>query len=318
MKQLKKIFLFLLQITITSGLLVLISRKIGLERLLETAQRVELWLVFVLAFFISLLGLLQTLRWRLVLDHLNLGRLNFRGIYLYRTVFLSIGVMQVLPGIVGADAIRISGLVSRGIRVKDAIMACALDRVFAISALVLLACVSLPYQVQLYSQEPWMAILMLLLTLGGLIGMFVIVFVHKHFDSERLPRILRFFHEISKECFGFLKDRRKLLMAVLYSFLIQLGYVIVFAIIVHSLGIDIDILTHFIFLPLILLVGFLPISVGGWGVRDATAITLYGLVGISHDEIAVSTLVYGLAMLIGGQFSILLWFVLRFWKEKTG
>ena len=51
----------------------------------------------------------------------------------------------------------------------------------------------------------------------------------------------------------------------------------------QSLGIHLTIMQSITFMPLIMLVTTIPISIGGWGVREASMIGLLGLVGIRRE-----------------------------------
>jgi hypothetical protein len=46
-----------------------------------------------------------------------------------------------------------------------------------------------------------------------------------------------------------------------------------------------------VFIPVVTVVTLLPVSVGGWGLREGALLALFGLVGVpSHDALAFSVL----------------------------
>jgi uncharacterized membrane protein YbhN (UPF0104 family) len=50
--------------------------------------------------------------------------------------------------------------------------------------------------------------------------------------------------------------------------------------------------------PLIVLAAMLPISLGGWGVREGVAILLFGLAGLSQSDALALSVVFGLCTAI--------------------
>jgi uncharacterized membrane protein YbhN (UPF0104 family) len=58
-----------------------------------------------------------------------------------------------------------------------------------------------------------------------------------------------------------------------------------------SLGIKIDIIHYLIFVPIISSVTVLPISIGGLGLRDNTAVVLFSTLGVAADKVVAMTLI---------------------------
>jgi hypothetical protein len=53
----------------------------------------------------------------------------------------------------------------------------------------------------------------------------------------------------------------------------------------------------------------LPISVGGWGVREGAAIGLFGLVGVSSADALAWSILLGLAGIVAAIPGSLLWLI---------
>ena len=65
-----------------------------------------------------------------------------------------------------------------------------------------------------------------------------------------------------------------------------------------SLGLDIDYLAFLVFTPIILFSMTLPISIGGWGIRETTALFISFLLGLSANVSISVAIIYGLLSLI--------------------
>tara|TARA_Y100000389_G_scaffold201990_1_gene246126 strand:- start:2289 stop:3128 length:840 start_codon:yes stop_codon:yes gene_type:complete len=78
------------------------------------------------------------------------------------------------------------------------------------------------------------------------------------------------------------------------SLIIVLTYITTYIICAFSLNLDIDIISFFVFAPIILFSMTLPVSIGGWGVRETTALLISFLLGLSVSASVTVSIVYGL------------------------
>ena len=67
------------------------------------------------------------------------------------------------------------------------------------------------------------------------------------------------------------------------SVIIQAISPLTFFVISRSLGLKLDMIYFFVFLPIIGAITLLPISIGGLGLRDATTIFFFAKAGVSKD-----------------------------------
>ena len=82
------------------------------------------------------------------------------------------------------------------------------------------------------------------------------------------------------------------------SLIIVLTYITTYIICAYSLNLDIDIISFFVFAPIILFSMTLPVSIGGWGIRETTALVISFLLGLSVSSSVTVAIVYGLTNLI--------------------
>jgi len=82
------------------------------------------------------------------------------------------------------------------------------------------------------------------------------------------------------------------------SLIIVLTYITTYIICAFSLNLDIDIISFFVFAPIILFSMTLPVSIGGWGIRESTALVISFLLGLSVSSSVTVAIVYGLTNLI--------------------
>ena len=82
------------------------------------------------------------------------------------------------------------------------------------------------------------------------------------------------------------------------SFLVVSSYILIYIIAALSLGLDIDYLAFLVFTPIILFSMTLPISIGGWGIREINALFISFLLGLPANVSISVAIIYGLLNLI--------------------
>ncbi|MBS82893.1 MAG: hypothetical protein CMD65_02030 [Gammaproteobacteria bacterium] len=85
---------------------------------------------------------------------------------------------------------------------------------------------------------------------------------------------------------------------IFYSFLVVITYILIYIISALSLNLTIDYFAFFVFSPIILFSMTIPISIGGWGVREGTALLVSFLLGLSASASISVSIIYGLLNLI--------------------
>jgi len=85
---------------------------------------------------------------------------------------------------------------------------------------------------------------------------------------------------------------------IILSFFVVASYILIYIISAISLGLDIDYLAFLVFSPIILFSMTLPVSIGGWGVREVTALLVSFLIGLSASASISVSIIYGVLNLI--------------------
>ena len=61
----------------------------------------------------------------------------------------------------------------------------------------------------------------------------------------------------------------------------------------------------------VLLITSLPISIGGWGIREAAMIAIFALVGVPSSAAMVLSVQFGLLAMLVSTPGLVLWFMLK-------
>ena len=283
----------LLKIAVTVGTLWLVLASTSLSKVGQIIAHADpLWLG--VAASVALLQLLAAAwRWQLLHRLLTGAHLPFgpmlRG--------LSRGLLfgQLLPSSIGSDAIRAVAL-ARDTGLAAAVRSVLCDRLLGLFALLVTVSATLPLFAALV--DAGTAFLSLTFAaLGGLAVMLLMIML-----SSRLVR-LPIVGRVAACAAGDLSQVVCSLSGALPMALAFLSHglsILLFAEIAHSIGGAIPLTSVLLIVPPAMLVSSLPISLGGWGVREAVIASAYGLIGGLPAEGVGASIIFGLSSPIVG------------------
>jgi len=91
--------------------------------------------------------------------------------------------------------------------------------------------------------------------------------------------------------------RQTIIVVVIISFFVQCFRILTVYFASLALGIEAHLYTYFLFVPLIIIVTMLPISIGGIGVREGAYIYFFSFVGVpAHSAFVLSLLSYAMTL----------------------
>lgn len=289
-------------------LLSLLLWIVDFQQLMEIISTVDpVWLLFVLV-FPHLSIMVSALKWQWLLKALginaSLGKL-FR-LYLIGTFFSNF-----LPSMVGGDVVRGYLLGSEENNSSGVIAAIVVERLTGLAALVSLLVFALfdPY---LQQQYPWVLVLVGATILGFLI-LFVFLFSGRPVPGlatlkRGLPRnrVTDFIQKSHVQLREYRQCQRTLWLCYISSFLFYFFAMAAVYSAARALGADVGLWAVLVVVPVVLLIGLLPISVNGVGINEASWLVFLGLYGVSPVHgLALGLLLRArilLTSLIGGLF----------------
>jgi uncharacterized membrane protein YbhN (UPF0104 family) len=79
----------------------------------------------------------------------------------------------------------------------------------------------------------------------------------------------------------------------------------------HAVQVPLAFLVVFAISPVLLLAHVFPISIGGWGVREAAAVALLGMTGVDATSALLVSIMFGVLLVLATLPGALFWLVLR-------
>jgi len=281
----KKIVSIFLRFGISIILLIFLFKQVDEKSMLETVKHADKPLLL-LAFVIFLMNYVFGLyRWHMLLRAIKIQLPLKRTIISYAGgTFFSL----FLPSTIGGDFMRSIDLAGHTNRPKEVIATVFLDRLSGYIGLVTLALVSVAIGWRLVGDKSVLfsiAIITVLLIVILLIlfNKFIYEKTNKLLHSPDAGKIRELIKNLHQEIHLFRHKKETILYNLIMSVIIQALGPLIFFSISRALGLKINIIYFFVFLPIIGAITLLPISIGGLGLRDATTIYFFAKAGVGKD-----------------------------------
>jgi uncharacterized protein (TIRG00374 family) len=233
--------------------------------------------------------------------------------FLYLTTLFYIGLFfnNFLPTSFGGDVVKAYKLSKTTGRAVEAASSVVMDRATSILAMLLMAMPPALIKLSLLGVKAAMLVFIMLA---------VLLVITAIVASERTARRLGQLRLFSSDPLGLrrhlvsfyyslhqLQKQRGIMAAVLLvSLIYQALSIIIVYFLALSLGIHLSLLYYFLFIPIVLAVGMIPISLNGLGMREGAWVLLFGQVGVSPTNAfsmsILSLLVMTTVSLLGGIF----------------
>ena len=275
------------RLAVTAGLLVLLGTVIDWEPLMERV-RTGSWAWAGAAVGLMVLGLCAgALRWHILL---RVAELPVSRAQAARAYFLGSFANNFLPSGFGGDAVRAVAVASRGAALARATTTVVLDRLTAISCLVALAWLLLPFA---HADVPGSVVAGLgLLTAGGALGAGALWLILRSGLGRR--RVSDRARRIAVELRAPLSLLRQSGSATVLVLVLGLAYQ---ALTVAStwaagraVGVEVSYPLLAAVLPVVLVITLVPISLAGFGLREGSYAVLLGEAGVSAGDATLVSL----------------------------
>lgn len=303
----------ILQIAISLILLFFIFRSVGFHTIIDQLASVDVWLYAAAGLVLIISLAIRAIRWQVLLTPLGVKTSLGELFYLYMVGFFW---NSFLPSGFGGDVVKAIELRRMSRQGSAAVVSVVAERMVGLLATALIGLLVIAIQPRLFPIEASLIV-------AGMCVAIVILIAALRLDipnwlGERLPflkpivthkRVLSLHdairaYRLRDLGWGLLASVPFTLASILDNYLVGL-----------ALGIDLSIGYYALYTPIISIIGLLPISFNGLGVREYTYQVLFGLAGVSPEKAIAMAFAFnllrfgagllgGLAYLIGGIFRL--------------
>ena len=300
----RRILLSTAKILISAALLYLALRKVDLTELFSRFTLSSLFWIG-LAIAVTFLQIfVGVLRWRDVSAAcsapLELGRAmryNVIGSFFNQT----------LPSAIGGDAVRLWLVARAGAGWRAATYSIFVDRAIGLIALAILIVASLPWSYQLITDPHGRSALLLvdLAALAGGIGF--LIFGALRWSWLKTWWATHHLHACAVIANRVIFNAARGPRVAILSLLVHVLTAVIAWCVVQSIAAPVSFAQVFLLVPPVMLITLMPISIAGWGVREATMGLAFGFAGLAANEGVNVSLLFGAVYFIFGAFGGLVW-----------
>jgi uncharacterized protein (TIRG00374 family) len=305
---------FAVRIGITAALLALLLRKTDLTEVIYAVAKIGVDVFLLATGIFVLLALLVAVRWRLII--LSLGHsLSFYESW--RLVMIGLFFNQCLPSGIGGDVARIVLAARLGVPRGPAVVSVVVDRLFALAAVGLFMLAGLWCL-------PWGQPLLVDAVLSSFVaaGFVILLGLDRGLALvERYPAIVQSspwrklqplieFGRMVSRTFQLVLHRGGPARTIIWTSLInQLALGGIVFLIGARLDPGLRLIDALLLFPPAMLLSMLPISLGGWGIREGSMVLFLGAAGVSSTAALAISLSFGIAMILAGAIGGIMWLV---------
>jgi uncharacterized membrane protein YbhN (UPF0104 family) len=295
--------LFVAQCVFSVALLIFLAFRVDVGGAMALAMNADKWLLALAVLQLAGQPFLAGWRWKIVADRLG-GALPFALAVRYSWIgaFFS----QVLPASVGGDAVRmwLHWTYQRSRRL--AVHSVAFERVVMVIALLVYAIALQPW-FALRGVPPAIVYAAAVAVCIAVLGVALLLLFHARLAAYQHVLPLRLLANAGQDVRLLLTDLPAGALLVAVCIASYLNMAVSAWLIGRALGVGLPFVDCALLFPLVVLAATLPVSVGGWGVRESAAIGVFGLAGVQASGALALSVVFGVVSIAVSLPGALLW-----------
>lgn len=297
----RKQLTFGLKLAVSAGTLWILLRYVSVDDTIKLIGQAR-WPMVLLAVVVFGFGqLASSLRCRYIVHTLG-GQLSF--MLSARVHFIGLWFNQVLPTSLGGDIVKIT-ILRWHLGLSLALRATLLDRASGLVFILFSIVVLMPGYLSLFPD----AKMALALCAGAALALCVLAMMARFARgvADRLsmipvvPQVMQLFDDVYQ-----FRSGRALFEQFATSLTVHIAGILTYALVGGAIGADVSWLAYFLLVPLVFLVALMPVSLAGWGIREAGAVWLFGFAGVPAEVALAMSILFGLALIGAGIPGLLL------------
>jgi uncharacterized protein (TIRG00374 family) len=294
-----KTVLIVLKLTVSTALLIVLFRRADMPAMLARFRQMDpFWTMAALATYALMLGV-SAWRWRLLLriQTVDVGLGTLTKSFLVATFFNNF-----LPSNIGGDVVRVADTAPFTGSKTLATTVVLIDRILGLIALLVVAAAAsvIAWRIGLRLQGMQYVWLALVIFTIGLVAFLKnphrLTATVRSVLSDRLTALQTRLHNLVAAISRFAQQPRRLWYAFAGAILVQMLLVLFYVCAAHSLAVPFPLLAASVIVPISLAVQMVPVSINGFGVREA--VFAFFFTGLGLNVSSALTLSLGSAALI--------------------
>jgi len=306
----KKTIKLFIKIVLSIVIVLFILSKIDINKTLLHIRTISLTSYFLGFILISVGMFLSSFKWLLLLKNIEINIPFSKALKFY---YIGSFFNMFMPTSLGGDVVRVAFLGKEQKKITEVGLSVFTERLLGLLALLSVAIAAFWLNYSFFKET----FLIYLFIFFMVLELFIIIFLIKPKVAKilfslfitistllKINIVVKLLIKVYKSILKIHKNPKRVILAIVLSFVFQAISVFVAFVIAEGLSLNISINFFFLFAPIISLVAMLPISFNGVGLREAVSIYLYGQLGINPEKaVTLSLVIFSLLIinsLLGG------------------
>lgn len=291
-----------LRILLAIAILFAIITLIDTQKIWTLVKEVEIAYFCVALIAVILIRILMAIRWKAIVSEERIRISILESLYI-NLVSQSVGFIS--PGGIGADIVKGGSLYNKKKNLKSTTRLLLLDRIFGISGMLSVAIVGIVCAISVLGyrdiyQLKLSLIISIILLSGILIMPLAIGRIYTLTTNlTKMPSLPKKAISLANELFCGNYTKGILLKLFFISILMQVLRGAIFLFLFYSIAVQLEPAVVFALTPIVFIMMLIPVSVGGFGVREASTYFLFQSFGVTFEQcVAVGVLFYALQIVM--------------------
>jgi uncharacterized membrane protein YbhN (UPF0104 family) len=310
----EKIALFATKLLVTGACFWYVSRQIDLSQVLSAVPLLDFrWAVLAILMVMLQIPLVAA-RWYSILDALAALDARMTRVAVLAATAVGAFFTQVLPSVAG-DGMRAWLVVRLGCEWRKAVMSVVIDRGVGVGLLLALAFVILLLPSGLTALGGYRHIVLVVYGALLVVGVLALLLTPVFVPLLARWRYSRWIGTLAASAHHVLLGRKSPAILGLGCLVHVVTIVVVWSL-GRAQGLVVPIPDAAVLFTVMVGVGLVPISIGGWGLREVAVISLLGHHGVAPEKALLFSLCFGLAVAIGSLPGALAWLLYPFGPSR--
>ena len=306
----KKAAMLAAKLLVTGACFWYVSRQIDWRQALSTIPLLD-WRWAALAILMAMLQIpLLGLRWRNIVDALTPDDPPMTRADMIAATAVGVFFAQVLPSIAG-EGVRAWLLVRLGNNWRKAVTSAVIDRGVGVGLLVAFGFVVLLLPSGLTALGGYRDLVLVVYGALMLAGTLALLLVPKVVPLLRRWRYSRWVATLAAEAYRVLLGPKGVAILSIACLIHALTIFIVWSV-ARAQGLALPLADAAVLFTIVIGVVIVPISIGGWGLRELAVISLLAGYGVAPERALLFSVCFGLALAIGSLPGALVWLLYPF------
>ncbi len=289
----KKTAVIILKACVSISLLTFLLLNIEWQKVIDSLSNANIFLIAAASSLNIIERFEMTYKWNLLIKVRNVF-VKFWRLFWINSIGSFLGLF--LPSSLGTDVVRGYYLMKNNSEKAVSISSVFVDRILGVFSLLVMGLIAVFLSEDVLAKYNLREIIVVLFAFSS-ISVYIFQrnevngFLQKINEKFKFKKISENILKLHTSILEYKKYPKVVTISFVITILVQITRVLTYYVIALAFNVEVSIVYFFLFVPLIMIVMMIPITIGGFGLREGTFVAFFTLVGMSINDAVVITFV---------------------------